>query len=341
MRWLVAAPGPAYAVMDVHTGWCEALRAAGEHVVEFPLGDALTFYDSIVMPAGEGRFQKALSGEKATDLAADRLCGALWKVRPDVLLVVSGFFLRHEVLDQARRDGTRVVILCTECPYEDKRQAALAEHADLTVVDDPTNLGMFPQGTVYLSKAYRPSVHYPNPDPDPQLACDLVFVGTAYPSRIRFFEAMDLTGLDVQLAGNWAGLADDSPLHQHLVHYAPECLDNRAAADLYRNARSGINTYRAEDIDDNPGTGWSMGPRELEMAACGLFFLREPRGEGDELLDMLPIFTTPADASQQLRWWLSRDSARESAARKAREAIQDRTFDRHAERLLRLLDLRS
>jgi hypothetical protein len=81
-----------------------------------------------------------------------------------------------------------------------------------------------------------------------------------------------------------------------------------------------------------------MGPREVEMAATGLFFLRDPRGEGDEILDMLPTFASPEDASEQLRYWLAHDDERQALAGKAREAVADRTFHNHAATLLRLLD---
>jgi hypothetical protein len=73
------------------------------------------------------------------------------------------------------------------------------------------------------------------------------------------------------------------------------------------------------------------------MAACGLFFLRDPRGESDDVLPMLPTFTDPTDACQQLRWWLTHPKARERATAKARLAVADRTFANHAAELLRLI----
>ena len=74
------------------------------------------------------------------------------------------------------------------------------------------------------------------------------------------------------------------------------------------------------------------------MAACGLFFLRDPRPEGDELLPFLPRFDTPQDASDQLRHYLRHDHYRAKLAVRAREAIQDRTFTTAAKRLLGLLE---
>lgn len=337
MRWLVTEPGPSYSVLDVYNGWVEALRNAGERVAEHPLSAMLTFYDNAYFQMSAHQFRKALSGDEALNLAADRLAGALYKVRPDVLLVVSGFFTTYELLDVARHDGVKVVAIGTESPYEDDRQLEMAEHCDLFLVDDPTNLEAFRAVTraEYMPKAYRPSLHCPGPV-DPVLAADLAFVGTGYPSRMRFFEDMNLDGLDVLLAGNWTHLPDGSPLQRYVATDSRDCLDNEQVVPIYRSAKVGLNLYRREG--DEEQRGWAMGPRELELAACGAFFLRDPRGEGDEVLDMLPTFSSAAEASALVREWLPREDERAALATKARAAIADRTFDHNAARLLRLLD---
>jgi spore maturation protein CgeB len=338
VRWLACAPGPNFSVEDVHAGWVEALRAAGETVVEYPLGAAITFYDAVLIQSGPHEFVKALTGQRATELAADRLAGALYKVRPDILLVTSGFFVDPVLLDVARHDGVRIVFLATEQPYELTRELGLAAHCDLTLLTDPTTIGQFEQVTrvVVQPHCYRPTIHKPGPAV-PELAADLAFVGTGYRSRIDFFEAMDLSGLDVLLAGNWQQLADDSPLRTFVAANPDDCLDNDQTADIYRSMRVGINLYRREADPDTP-TGVAVGPREVEQAACGSFFLRDPRPEGDELFPMLPTFAGPDEASEHLRWFLAHPRAREAAALKAREAVAGRTFDTAAAALLRLLD---
>lgn len=338
MRFLAAEPGPNFSVRDVHTGYVEALRAAGRTVVEYPLGSALTFYDSVLVQHGAHTFRKALSADQATHLAADRLAGALYKVRPDVLLITSGFFVDYDLLDVARRDGVKVVAILTEQPYEHTRELDLAQHCDLVLLTDPVNIADFREVTTaaHAPHCYRPSLHTPGPA-DLALACDFAFVGTGYGSRIAFFEAMDLDGLDVLLAGNWQQLAEDSPLRRHVSTGPDDCLDNQDAVDVYRSADVGINLYRRE-AEDGAAQGWAVGPREIEQAAIGAFFLRDPRPEGDELFPMLPRFSSPAEASEQLRWWLRHPGMRETAALKAREAVADRTFDHAAAALLRLLD---
>jgi spore maturation protein CgeB len=334
VRWLVAHPGAGFSVADVFEGYVEALIAAGEKVVKHPLHDMFAFYDNVYVKVGSDVFRKALSGQQASDFATDRLAGALYKVRPDVLLVVSGFFADPLLLDVARRDGVKVVTIHTEEPYEHARELELASHSDLALLTEPVNVEDFRTVTraEHFGHAYRPAIHHPGP-PDLVLACDFTFVGTGYPSRVAFFEAMNLDGVDATLAGNWERLDVDSPLRRHVI--AADCLDNADTAELYRSAKAGLNLYRREG---ESASGWAIGPREIEMAACGLFFLRDPRPETDELLPMLPAFTSSEEAGELLRWWLCHDSDREAAAVKAHDAIADRTFDQHAARLLRLLD---
>jgi spore maturation protein CgeB len=338
VRILVAHPGPQFSVQDVYTGWVEALEGLGQDVGEYNLGERLTFYEQARFERTPGVFSRALdNNEDLVRFAVNGIYGPLYRGQPDVLLCISGMFLPGDLLDTVRARGTRVVLLHTEGPYENDRQVALAQHADLNLLNDPTGIDRYPAGTRYMPHAYRPTVHHPGPA-EPGLVCDFAFVGTGYASRVRFLEAMDLAGLDVVLAGNWQSLHERSPLRAHVAHDVRDCLDNEQTAQLYRSAAVGMNLYRREAERPELSEGWSMGPREVEAAACGHFFLRDPRGEGDDVLSMLPTFTSPEDASDQLRYWLAHDDEREALASKAREAIADRTFDNHAAQLLRLLE---
>ena len=216
--------------------------------------------------------------------------------------------------------------------------------ADLNLLNDPTNIGKFRRyaDAEYMPHAYRPQLHHPRTGPlNPDLAADLAFIGTAFKSRIEFFTAMDLRGLDVLLGGNdWGSIPEDSPLASFVGTGLgnPDCVDNDQAAEVYRHAKSGINFYRRETEDGGSAEGWSCGPREIEMAASGLFFLRDPRPESNELFPMLPTFDGPGDASEKLRWWLAHDDLRADCAARARAAVADRTFEANAKRFLKLAE---
>ena len=346
MRWLVIHPGPQFSVHDVYAGWVEALRALGEDVMEYNLGDRLKVLDAALVETGNAdeagypQVRKLFTREQAITLAVEPLSKYCFEWWPHVVLGVSAFFTPPDYLDMLRERRIRTVLLHTESPYQDDEQLKRAAHADFNLLNDPVNIGAYRALGVpaeYMPHAWRPQVHHPGPG-SPELKSDFAFVGTGFRSRVEFFEAMDLEGLDVLLAGVWPDLAEDSPLRRYLPGgEVVQCTGNEETAEIYRSARAGVNFYRRESEPSHAGEGWAVGPREIEMAACGLFFLRDPRPEGDELFPMLPTFDGPGDASEKLRWWLAHDGARAKAAAAAREAVAGRTFENHARRLLELL----
>lgn len=327
-------------------GWAEALRALGEDVYEFNLDKRIQVYDAALVETGtldgggHPEVRKAFTREQALAAAIQGITSACYTWWPHVVLGVSAFFVPPWYLDVMRDRGHKVVLLHSESPYQDDEQLKRAEHADLNLLNDPLNIGAYRQfgPAEYMPHAYRPHVHRPGLAV-PELKSDFAFVGTGFKSRVEFFERMNFDGLDVLLAGAWPDLAEDSPLRKHMPGGdVVQCTDNAETAAIYRSSKAGINFYRRESEPGHAGEGWAMGPREVELAACGLFFLRDPRPESDEVFGMLPSFAGPEDASEQLRWWLAHDREREKAAAAARAAIADRTFENNARRLLKLLD---
>lgn len=323
----------------------------GCQVAEYNLNDRLIFYNTVMMPTGEvdeeghRLVRNAMTPPEAFRAAMQGLSHAAFTFWPDVIFYVSGFFLNAGLMELMRARDFKQVILATESPYQDQEQLMRGRFADLNLLNDPTNLSWFRAHTAaeYVPHAFRPELHHPRTGPlNPELNADLAFIGTAFESRIKFFHEMDLGGLDVLLGGNnWGGLPEDSPLAPFVGTGIgqPDCVDNSETAEIYRHARCGLNLYRQETEDGGSADGWAMGPREVEMAASGLFFLRDPRPEGDELFrDILPTFSSPDDASEKLRWWLAHDDLREKHASLAREAVADRTFEANARRFLTLLE---
>lgn len=266
-------------------------------------------------------------------------CYAFW---PDVVIFVSGFFVTGGEFELMRARNHKLVMVHTECPYQENEQLEKAQFMDLNLLNDPLNIERYEAHApaFYSPHAYRPELHRPRVGPvDPKLASDMTFIGTAFQSRIKFFSDMDFKGIDFLLGGsNWdEDLDEGSPLRRYLGH-TTGCVDNDQAVSLYQNSKAGINLYRRESEDEHSGEGWAIGPREVEMAACNLFYLRDSRPEGDEVFPMLPTFDSPGDATEKLRWWLAHDREREAAAFAARAAIADRTFEANARRLLARLD---
>lgn len=353
MRILIVHPGPDFSVHDVYTGWLEAFQELGvtAHGYNLLPNDRLIFYSTALRDTGEKDEQglpivrNYLTQDQAFIAARQGLSHEiLWKW-PDVVLFISAFFMTATWFRLLRARRIKTVILHTESPYQDEEQLIRGSLADLNLINDPQNLEKFRElgPAEYQHHCYRPSVHYPRAGPrNQELASDFAFIGTAFKSRIELFEALDLNGIDTILAGNcWGALPGTSPVAKYVatgIGTDADCVHNHEAADLYRNTRISLNFYRREAEEDWSGEGVAMGPREIELAACGTFFLRDPRPEGDEVLHMLPRFSSPAEASEQLHWWLAHDREREKIAGQAREAIADRTFADSARRLLTKLD---
>lgn len=288
---------------------------------------------------GRRRVHKALTREQAIELAANGILSAAFQCWPDVVFITSAFFVPTWVLEVLRARRMKIVMLFTESPYQDGQQLDMAKYADVILLNDPVNIRQYQAlgvPTAYMPHAYRPTVHYPVPAAAAK-PYDLAFVGTGFPSRVKFFSEMNLTGLAVHLAGPWLDLPEDSELREWTNPRLSDCVDNEDTAEVYRSAKCGINLYRREG-EEGAAQGIAMGPREVEMAACGLFFLRDPRPEGDALLPMLPTFGSAGEASELLRWWVAHDRRRDAAATAARWAVRDRTFENHARKLLAMLD---
>lgn len=363
-RILLVHPGPDFSVADVYRGWEKALKKAGHTVLSFTSNDRLTFYGHSRMPdrskepceaCGEQPTRPALDADGVMHLAMDGLYKELYVFWPDVIFFVSAFYMTAPMLQVIRNRRHKIVILHTESPYQDEEQMVRGQFADLNLLNDPVNLDAWKELDVpaaYMPHSYDPDVHYPA---SPRAyEYDFTFIGTLFKSRAEFFSKMDFTGLDVALGGSgWDIAVRDYPelvkkvmdqdkgyrLVDYLGHPLSHCVDNTETARAYRAAKCGINFYRRESEDKHAGKGWAMGPREVEMAACGLFFLRDPRSESDALFDgILPSFSSPEEASELLRRWVKDDVSRENAARRAYERIADRTFDNHAARALHLME---
>lgn len=340
MRVLVVHPGPAFSVADVYNGVVKGLRQNGCTVATLNLNDRLDFYSSALIER-DGEPVKAFEREAAFQMAAQGIEVACYEVWPDVVIIMSGWFIPPAIWGILAKRPHHVVQWCTESPYEDDRQSRPARYADTVILNDPANLDWFRSevnpNTHYIPHSYDPDVHYPGAAV-PGLACDFGFVGTGFPSRIDFLESVDWSGIHTRLGGNWRYLTPESPLRSFLTHEPEHCMENTVTADLYRSCKVSANLYRKEHSPDADADGWAMGPREVELAACQTFFLREPRGEGDELFPMLPTFSEPGEFEEQLRYYLCHDAARTHAAERAREAIVDRTFKNSTANLLRLVE---
>jgi spore maturation protein CgeB len=324
---MVVKPGPRFSVEDVANGWIKGLKDNGHEIVEFDLASRMQFFS-------EGF--KALDQKPTEQIialnAVVMLEGACWEHSPDVIVIISGFYLPASFYTHAKR-YSKTVLMITESPYEDDWQLEAAKYVDMCVINDDMNLEKFNETTptFYYGHGFDPDLHKPDL-PDPELISQFCFVGTGYPERIEFFEQVNWNGINAVFGGNWGAVSESSPLSTYLLHDKDHCLDNKDTAKVYQSSLISANLYRKQASYSTEGN--SCGPREIEMAACGLFFLREPRPESDVLFPDLPLIETPQNLHDQILYWLEHDQERQQIVEQNKKSIEHRTFDLLAEQFI-------
>lgn len=348
-RILIVHPGPDFSVADVYRGWIKSMKKLGHQIMTYNTNERLTFYGEAVFQDrgtkpcehGYGPVRKAIPDpEMIAQMATKGLFEACYTFWPEVIFFISAFFTTGQTLNILRSRGHKIVMLHTESPYQDDEQMLRGAFASLNLLNDPTNIEKWAEiaPVAYVPHSYDSDVHFPLANANKTI--DFSFVGTSFISRLKFFSEMNFEGIDTVFGGN--GWDTVPPEYQHLWRYlghrVDECVDNTETANIYRQTKVGFNLYRREGEAQHQGEGWAMGPREVEMAACGLFFIRDPRPESDEVFGMLPTFSSPGEAEELIRYYVAHDEEREDLAAEALYAVQDRTFDSQCEAVAGLME---
>ena len=224
----------------------------------------------------------------------------------DAVVVVSAIHLTADVIARLRAVGRKVYIVFTESPYDHAHEIAIAAIVDGGWTHERAMVGAFQAvnpAIGYLPHGWHPERHRAGDGDASVPAHDVVFVGSGFPERVTFLNAIDWTGIDLGLYGIWEGFGLKESV-ESCIKSGP--VDNATAADLYRRAKIGLNLYRRTV---HPVA--SLNPRAYELAACGAFSISEARAESRERFgDLVPTFTTPAEAEALIRRWLSADAER-------------------------------
>lgn len=332
MKILLVHPGASWSTADVETGLRDGLEEHGVEIVRYRL---------------DGRIERAASWLKAAWRKAQRHDATLIRPTPadicylastdalavalrhqvDLVLIVSAMFFHPDVVILLQRAGLRVAALFTESPYDLANEVRLAALVDRCWTNERATVGAFPNGS-YLPHAWHPRHHRPGLQPGDmdQPAHDVVFVGSAFPERVAWLEAVDWTGIDLGLYGHWEGLARRSPLRPFVK---AGTVPNPVAAALYRRAAIGLNLYRQAD------GAQSLNPRAYELAACGVFHLSDARAEVRERFrDLVPIVDTPDEAGRVIRYWLANPILRADVAAQLPACVASSTWTARAATVL-------
>lgn len=251
-------------------------------------------------------------------------------VTRDAVIVVTP--RRLDVLEHLKRAGDCVAAYLTETPYEMELELEVSRCVDLVWTSERTGVEAFRAVNPHAS--YLPHGWMVHPD-QPMPAHDVVFVGSGFPERIDFFNAIDWSGIDLGLYGTWRGFGLKPDLEADAV--MGDQIDNATAAALYRRCKVGLNLYRTRTSDRiRITTAESLNPRAYELAALGVFHVSAHRKEVHEVFQgHVPTFQTPEQAEVLIRSSLAvAPSERDSVAKYLPLCVQGMSWTDRAAQVL-------
>jgi spore maturation protein CgeB len=181
---------------------------------------------------------------------------------------------------------------------------------------------------VPVYNALDPTTHHPVP-PDPQLSCDLAFLGNRLPDREArveqfFLRAAELAPTHRFLLGG-AGW-EDKPLPQNVAYrgHTPVALHNAVNC----SALAVLNVTRQDMVEN----GWSPPTRVFEAAGAGACLITDAWEGIEDFLEPATevlVAESGTEVAQLLRE-LTRDAAREIGAAALARLLADHTYAHRA-----------
>lgn len=323
MRILFVHASVDFSIGDVSRGYRAALERAGHDLADYVM-PARFAYHARALPPEVARDQSFVSKNASECIVLEAMYH-----RADMVVVVSGLNVHPIALWLCGQVNIPIAVVLTESPYDDKQQAQWVDltgeegnKPDILVFTNDRHSADSRRGWVFLPPSFDPTFHHPD-EPDPEMVCDVIMVGTGWAERQSFLEAVNWDGIDFRIYGVWPGLKDnpDSPLHRF---YNPRVIDNSKIAKVYASAKINLNFHRKSQVAVTPG------PRVFELAGCGVFSLSDARKGLKEMFGAaIPTFKTPQQLEAQIRLYLKDDMTptRDRMAVEARNCVRDETFD--------------
>ncbi len=352
LRVLLLHPGAMWSVADVEAGLRYGLERHGVEIVRYRLDARIARAKSWLHASW--RHARKTNPEIPKPNQADVLyqagIGSLemaLRHQVDVVLTISGRLLHTDILILMKRAGLRVASLFTESPYDMEYESQMAAIVDGCWTNERIavpDLRTVNPNSGYLPHGFHPERHFPGSHvlfPD-AAKHDVVFVGSGFPERITWFNAIDWSGINLGLYGSWHGLGL-TPAIEACVKDGP--VTNQFASALYSKAAIGLNLYRSSKGfvlgAEHKATSRrithaeSLSPRAYELAACGAFHLSEFRAEVPEVFgNLVPTFSTPAEASTLIRQWLSDPEGRARVAAELPGCVAESSWVERAARVI-------
>ena len=267
----------------------------------------------------------------------DLIIAAVTRLRPDMVLVVSGWGVAPSTVDLIRSTfKTQTVLYLTESPYLSQEQYELMSNYDLVLNNELCNMAEVEahhDNVVYFPHSYNPEIHYPKSGSVPS-GIDVFMCATGFSERVQKLESVDWDGVNLCLTGFWPEVGKNSALCQFANN---RIMLNKDLPSLYKNSAINLNIHRTSRVwNQDAGaqehiteTADSLGPRVYEILASGGFLLTDHRAEADSFLVDGQDYVTYSgadDLQEKISFFLLQPDVREQIAANGVLAVQNCTF---------------
>ncbi|MEH7456467.1 glycosyltransferase [Bacillus sp. JJ1127] len=271
------------------------------------------------------------------------------KVKPDLVLVFSGFKLPYYQVEMLKRNGIKTAVWMTDDPYVIDQSKKIAPFYEFVFTQEKNCVSFYKsigcQNVYHLPLAADPNVFYPR-EVDEKYKTDILFIGVAFSNRVRFFDeiANYLVNKNILISGvGWKNMQNYHLLQQRIN--ANHWLSPEETASYYNGAKIVLNLHRSHDdptINKNSEKieALSLNPRTFEISACGAFQLTDIRPDLGEFYKPgydIETYRTPQDLIEKIEYYLNNEEERKTIASRAIKRVQNEHTFSH--RIIELLGI--
>ncbi|MBD1371561.1 glycosyltransferase [Hazenella sp. IB182357] len=256
--------------------------------------------------------------------------------RPDVILSFRGFSLPSPIVYKLRSQfRVPIGIWVVDDPYRLKTHEALVKPYHFVVTQDSNSVSFYRKRgkmSFHMPLASNPQKYKPVRVP-PKYKSDICFIGSAFPIRVHYFDALAPLLLQHRtiIIGQWWGRLKHYDKLKHMIYNEP--IPPNEVTKYYNGAKIVLNIHRTKnDRDDNPYMIPAHTPnnRTFEISACKSFQLTTWRQDLHRFYQVgqeIAAFQTLKGLKEKIKYYLNNQQEREEMAMHAyRKTLSAHTY---------------